>query len=389
MKEAIKMNNFKLVIFIIVMCPLILCGCWNYEEIETFAIVAGVALDKDIITNNYIITTEIITTETTGTSSSISSEIYSCESESIQNASTNMVKKTGLKLFWSDAEVAIISETIAMEGIIPLIDWFLRDHEVRPDIFLIISRGNTAAEILKSKNKLTEVASFHLRNVFRSEESLYSLAGSRVWSFVDEISSESKSTAVATVKNVSLNDTVSSSLSGVAIFKADKLVGYLSATETLYMHIIKNKLKEGLITLSNVSGSDTNVTLEILKNRTKLTPHYTNGKASMLIDINQVVSISEVQGAKNFLMPDTLKILEIEAEKKIQTEVQRLISKLQKTYNSDILGFAVTFKQKKPRESKILKEIGEDIFQDIKTDVNVHVQINHSGLTNKPAYTAD
>ena len=224
MKEALKMNKLKLVIFIIVMCPLTLCGCWSYEEIESFAIVAGVAIDKDMLTNKYIITTEIVTTENIGTSSTISSELYSCEGDSIFNASANMVRKTGLKLFWSDAEVVIISEIIAADGVIPVIDWLLRDPEPRPDIMLIIAKGNTAAEILKTKSKLTEVTSFRLGDTFRSEKSLYKLAGSRLWSFIDEISSESKSTTVVTVKNISLNDTVHSSLSGVAIFKADKLV---------------------------------------------------------------------------------------------------------------------------------------------------------------------
>ena len=109
----------------------------------------------------------------------------------------------------------------------------------------------------------------------------------------------------------------------------------------------------------------------------------------MIIDINQVVSIMEVQGTTNFVRPDNLKILEIEAEKKIQTEVLRLINTLQKTYNSDVLGFAGTFKQEKPKVSKTFKESGEDIFGTIKTEVNVNVQIKDSGVTNKPTSTGE
>ncbi len=52
-----------MLIFIIIMCPIILCGCWNYREIDTLAIVAGMAIDKDMVTNKYIVTTEIITTQ--------------------------------------------------------------------------------------------------------------------------------------------------------------------------------------------------------------------------------------------------------------------------------------------------------------------------------------
>ena len=243
---------------------------------------------------------------------------------------------------------------------------------------------NTAAEILKTKSKLTEITSFHIGNTMRSKKALSKLEGSRLWSLIDKLSSEDMSTSVATIKNETLNGTIDSNLGGVAIFQADKLVGQLSDHETLYMLIIKNKLKEGLITLTNVSGSDTDVTLEIFENRTKLTPKYVNGRVSMTIDITQVVSIMEVQGTKNFMKEDNLKLLQRNSEKKIKSDVQHLISKLQKNYNSDVLGFTETFKREKPKVSKFLKESGENLFENINPDVNVHVQIKGSGMTNIP-----
>ena len=56
-------KKLVIIIFIIVMCPIILCGCWNYREIDSMAIVAGMAIDKDMVTKKYIVTTEIITTQ--------------------------------------------------------------------------------------------------------------------------------------------------------------------------------------------------------------------------------------------------------------------------------------------------------------------------------------
>ena len=144
------------------MCPIILCGCWNYREVDTLAIVAGMAIDKDMVTNKYIITTEIITTQAQGVSSIISSELFSSEGDSIFDAVRDLIAKTGLRLFWSDAKVVIVSDSIAKEGIIPAIDWTNRSNFVRPDMWLLVSNGNTAAEILKTKVKLNEVTSFHL-----------------------------------------------------------------------------------------------------------------------------------------------------------------------------------------------------------------------------------
>ncbi|MCJ7688829.1 MAG: Ger(x)C family spore germination protein [Clostridiaceae bacterium] len=380
------MKKIKLVMitFTIIMCPIILCGCWNYVEIDNFAIVAGVAIDKDITTNKYIITSEIITTQMSGASSIISSELYRTEGDSVLAAVRNTIEKTGLKLFWSDAKILIISKSIAMEGIIPAIDWVNRSSDTRPDMWVLISKEDSASEILKSKVKLNDVTSFLLNETMKSGVSLSKFANSRVWSFINEISSAGKSGAIATIES-ELNDGNSFlRVAGSAVFNSDKLVGYLNENETLYMTLIKNQLKEGLIVLQNVSGSGTNTTLEIHGSKTKLTPIYTNGRASLIIDIYPTTSLEEVQGTKDFIEEKNLKILQSEAENEMESNMQSLISKLQKDYHSDVLGFEEVFEKEKPKVSKAFKKSGEDIFASLKTEVNVHIQIINTSLTNHP-----
>ena len=366
------------------MCPIILCGCWNYKEVDTLAIVAGIAIDKDLNTKEYIVTTEVITTQLQGVSSVISSELFTSRGDSIFQAMRNMIEKTGLRLYWSGTKVLIINESIAAEGIIPAIDWTSRDSDVRPDIWLLISKGNTAAEILKHKVKINEVTSFHLDDTMMSGKVLSGFKDSRLSTFIDEINSEGKSSAIATVKNEPKDDTIAPRLSGSAIFKADKMMGYLDENENLYLQIIKNKIQEGLIVLKNVSGSDTSVTLEIFQNKTKLTPLYNNGSVSMKIDIYPVVAIDELQGNKNFMKEENIIRLQNEAEKEIEVRVQAIINKLQKKYDCDILGFSDIFNKEKPKVVKNFKKSGRDLFSEIKTEVHVHLQIKGSGKTIKP-----
>lgn len=373
------------IIFIIIICPLILCGCWNYREIDTLAIVAGMAIDKDMTTNKYVFTTEIITTQSQGVSSIISSQIFTSESDSIFDAVRDMIEKTGLRLFWSDAKVVIVSESLAREGIIPALDWTNRSNFVRPDMWLLIAKGNTASEILKTKVKLNEVTSFHLDDALNSWKVLSRFTNSMVWSFIDGLSS-GNSQAVTTVKNELSDGTIIPLVEGCAIFKSDKLVGYLDGTETSYMLMVNNKIKQGLFTLLNVSGSSNNVTLELNDNRTKLTPVYNNGLVSMIVDVYPVVSIHEIQGTKDYMNEVNLKILQSEAEKKIEIQIQSLISKLQNNYDSDVLGFGEIFKEDKPKVSEDYKKNKKDIFKNMKTKVNVHMIIKSSNRTIKPIY---
>lgn len=373
-----------MIFLILIICPIILCGCWNYKEIDQLAIVAGIAIDKDVVTNKYILTTEIVTTQSQGVSSIINSQLFTSEGDSIFSAVRNAIEITGLRLFWSDAKLVIISESIAKEGVIPVLDWTNRSNFVRPDMWLLIANGNSAAEILEYKIKLNEVTSFHLDDTMNSWKVLSKFPGSMVWSFIDGLSSPGNSQAVATVKNEQNAGIISPLIEGSAIFKADKLIGYLNGDETLYMLLAENKIKQGLIVLKNVSGSNTNVTLEINDNRTKLTPLYNNGTVSMIIDIYPVVSIHEIQGTTDFMTEENIKIVQDETEKNIKSNVQELINKFQKDYNSDVLGFEDTFKKEKPKVSENLKNNGIDIFTNIKTIVNVHAQIKGSNKTMKP-----
>ncbi|MBC8060942.1 MAG: Ger(x)C family spore germination protein, partial [Clostridiaceae bacterium] len=282
-----KKSKLVILIFIIAICPIILCGCWNYKEIESMGIVVGMAIDKDIITNKYIMTVEIITIKSQGPSPTISSEFYSSEGESILSAEREVVGKTGFPLLWYEAKVVIISESVARDGVIPVIDWTNRDSDLRADMWMIIAKGNSAAEILKNKINPDEIVALHLNETMKRWKLLSKFPDSKLWSFIDGIASEGKSEAVAAVKNESSEGIIIPI--GSAVFKADKLVGYLDGNETLYMLMVKNKIKEGVITLKNVSGSDTSITLEIFKNKTKLTPLYSNGKVSLIIDIYPIV----------------------------------------------------------------------------------------------------
>jgi spore germination protein KC len=365
----------------IIMCPILLSGCWDYEEIESLAIVSGIAIDKDEITSKYIVTAEIITTQMQGVSSIISSELFVSEGESVFSAVRNMIQKTGMKLFWSDAKVIIVSKQLAMEGVIPVIDWLNRSSDVRPDMWFLISKGETASEILKQRVKLNQVVGFHLDDTMQSGIILSKYTYSSLWSFIDRLTAVGDSQSVASVKNEINESTLSPTLSGSAIFKADKLVGYLDDFETLYMLMIRNNISGGLINIRNVLGTDTSVTFEIDQNITKLTPHYNNGSASIIVDIYPIVSISEVQGTKNFIEEKNLKTFQSEAENSMEHIIQSLIIKLQKN-DTDILDFGEVFRNNMPKISEKFKKNGINIFTEMKTEVNVHLDIKSSGRMN-------
>jgi spore germination protein KC len=377
-------KKLAIIFLIITIFPILLCGCWNYSEIDTLAIVTGLAIDKNIITNKYIITIEVVTSESQGSTSTISSKLYSSEGSSIFNAERNMVSKVSLALFWSQAKVIIIGESVANDGLIPVIDWIHRDSDLRSDMWLLISKNTPAAEILKANIKPNEIVSFNLDNSMNIQKLLSTFPASMLYSFINGLSSEGKPETVAVVRNDIENGIITPRVGGSAIFKSDKLAGYLDDSESLYMLMVQNKIQEGLITIKKILGTDTNITLEIFKNKTKLTPVYKDGTARLIIDISPVVIIAEVEGTEDLITDENLTILQSEAENRIKDNVLYFINKIQKDCDSDILGFGRIFEKNKPKVYDEFKKRGENIFTSVETEVNVHLQIKGSGRTSSP-----
>src|SRR4051794_23013200 len=106
-------------------CIIMLTGCWNYKEIDKLAIVAGAAIDKE--DDQFLLTAEVVKTKGEKDSKPESLKIEG-RGKTIFDATRNINKVSGKRLYWSHAKVIIISQEVAREGIIPAIDLFNRDH---------------------------------------------------------------------------------------------------------------------------------------------------------------------------------------------------------------------------------------------------------------------
>src|SRR3712207_2387299 len=161
-------NKFKK---IIVMCLLLsICnvfyGCWDYSEMDELEYVAGMGIDRDKINDEDILTFELLDASVSG--SNINSNIIQSRGKTIHAAFRNTIKKTGKVLQLSHAKVFIISKDIAMEGIIPVMDLINRDREARNDMWILISKMATAADILNKNKKEDEIISYNLESALRN-----------------------------------------------------------------------------------------------------------------------------------------------------------------------------------------------------------------------------
>jgi spore germination protein KC len=368
-----------------------LSGCWDYKEINEIAIVSGMAVDRDKDSGDFIVTVEIVNAQQGGSKEQggFSAEIYNGQGKTMFDAIRNMILKIGRRLYWAHAKVGIISEDIAREGIIGVLDWIERDPEVRSNMRLFISKGKEAGEIFYSYCPIESTISFQLEKIIESTDNVEKVPDTDTWRFTNDMSSEGISAVIPVVYLVNSKDAAIPQVYGTAVFKRDKLVGYLDGNETQAFLMVRNEVKGGIIPIKNAAGSKDDVSLEIFGAKSEVKPVYKDGKVKMNIKVEIDVSIAEIEGTVNVIQDEGQVELKEQAEKHVKSDIEGVIEKVQQEYHSDIFGFGKTINRKLPGYWKEVNDNWEEEFSILDTEVDVKINIIGSATTSEPLKIGD
>jgi spore germination protein KC len=244
-------------------------GCWNYREVNRMAIIGGMAIDKDESLSEYKLTIEVMKSvpgETGG--GKVESDIYEVRGKTIFEAVRNFILKVGRKTYWAHAKAVIIDKNIVEKDIVPVLDWLYRDSEVRRDIYILITKGHTAGELLRADTGLDDTTSFHIFSIVQSYKFVYKYPETELWEVVEAISHKEKSILIPIVQ-LAEGERKPSEVRGSAIFNGDKIIGYLSEEDTRNVMWLNGELKKGLFTVKNIDDTNNDITFEVFTNKVK------------------------------------------------------------------------------------------------------------------------
>jgi len=384
----VKKNALLFSIMLITM--LLLSGCWNYREIDKLAIVSGLAIDKNAQGDQFLLTAEIIDLKETMTQSKIASRKIEAKGESIFDAMRNMIKISAKKLYWSHAKAIVVSKDVATQDIVSIVDWISRDHEARITLNLFVSKEQTASELLFQQSVTTDIRSFEMEDMLMGNRSLSKAPNVKVYEFMNDLSEEGIS-GILPALGITMNmDEKTAELSGTAVFKKEKFIGFLDEEDSKFLLFVKDKIKGGVYTIKVEEESPNEIiTLEIFKNKTKITPVYNNDILSIMISTTTEVAIEEQNTTNNYIDEEGRKKLISIAEKTLEQDVENTIKKVQQDFGSDIFGFGRIVKAEMPSLWKTMDKKWDTIFKDLEVHVNSEIKIKNSSLTSAPLKVGD
>lgn len=370
----------------------ICCGCYNYKELNDLAITSAIGIDKS--DNGYKVTAQVVNTQKEGTDNNSSSDpkiiIYEHTSKTVQEAVRYMVLESPKRLYPNHMQVIIISEDVAKDGILGSLDLFFRDSELQKNFYVLISKDVSANQILKT---LTPADSIVSSNIKKSLESDSSYLGITELVTYDElintylnpnkeislpsVTLKGKMKGSDKIDNIEQSDSSTKVvLSQMAIFKDDKMIGYLDDKQSIALSFIKGKINNTIIKYKCNGGY---VVVETTNSKSSIN---VDNKGNFRIKISGDAAINEVSCDINLENDNSISKINKQVNKEIKKNVNNTIKYVKNNYNSDIFNFLdILYKNQYSLYKKISNDWYKDKFKDSKIDIDVDIKVVEKGNT--------
>ncbi|MBP2637964.1 MAG: Ger(x)C family spore germination protein [Firmicutes bacterium] len=368
---------------------LFLSGCWDRTEVNDLAVITAAAYDKTA--EGFEGTVQIIlpssgaadSGQSGGKSQSVktyTTGIASNISLSLDESYVKLQKKFSRKLFRGHRRVIIIGEEMSRNGLEELIDYLSRDPNSSLHTPIVVAKGRTGAELLKTSYPMERASGEAMREMIN-------IAGRGLkvtkLDFLIKAASEGVQPIAATIEPV--DDKEGFRLTGVAIFKNLKLAGYLNNEETVGFLWATGNYEQGFVTIS-VPGHEGEISVNVKSGKAQITPEINDHKVTIYVALKGEGSISSNSTKLDFTIPENIALVEQAVGSEITKQVQRTIKIVQRESGADIFGFGSTINQRNPKEWKHLRDDWDNIFPQAEVSVSTKFSIRTTNMTGTTPY---
>ncbi|EWG13088.1 Ger(x)C family spore germination protein [Cytobacillus firmus] len=381
----------------ILLAAILLAGCWDQRELGEITVVTGMAVDKGendkyILTVEGINATELNNRTASGFAPSI---VYSAEGNSLAELTYRVNEGMSRHLIYSHMRTLIIGEELAKEGIIDFIDFLERNREIRDDFNILIAREAKGSDVLKVTYQFQKSTSLKLHTQLDTMMKDWGGdPGVRMNDVITAWTAPGRQPVMAAVRIKGDPEAGASSenmmkvtpdalvvLDSLAIFKGDKLEGFLTLEDSRNYLWIQNKIVKTSITAE--CSENKYMGLRVYDTRTKIKGKLENGKARIKIMIRAEAYIDGTHCNDQFDKAKTYEENGEIAQKQINDMVTKTIEKVQKEYGTDIFGFGEVVLRQDYQNFKKVRNNWDEKFADADIQVDTTLIIRRTGIRTK------
>lgn len=340
---------------------------YNYSSIDSLSYVVGLGIDMADDNKNYTITFEFtnFTISSQDSSTENSSPILDTISAPSLDTAINMIdvylaKEVNL----AHCKVIVLSEDVAKKGTLPLLSEIMNNSQFKQTSNIIVCKKKASAYLKNSASSLDKMLSKYY-DIFPSSGKYTGYTSNiTLGKFYNAILDKStgnlailgginkKSFDATTPEQIkagesSINGERNTENIGLAVFKDDKYIGDLSASETLYHSILSNEVDKFVFSIKSPENNDDNIDVSLrLYTPVSIDVDISGDKPIINIEIYLNGRLMSIRNNLNYSEQKTLTNISDTVSKELEKNITDYLYKTSKDYGCDIDKFYLAVKRK-------------------------------------------
>ena len=340
---------------------------YNYSSIDSLSYVVGLGIDMADDNKNYTITFEFtnFTISSQNSSNENSSPILDTISAPSLDTAINMIdvylaKEVNL----AHCKVIVLSEDVAKKGTLPLLSEIMNNSQFRQTSNIIVCKEKASAYLKNSASSLDKMLSKYY-DIFPSSGKYTGYTSNiTLGKFYNAILDKNTGNLAilgginknpfdaTTPKQIkagksSINGERNTENIGLAVFKDDKYIGDLSASETLYHSILSNEVDKFVFSIKSPENNDDNIDVSLrLYTPVSIDVDISGDKPIINIKIYLNGRLMSIRNNLNYSEQKTLTNISDTVSKELEKNITDYLYKTSKDYGCDIDKFYLTVKRK-------------------------------------------
>lgn len=374
-------------------------GCWDRKEIENRGFVLGIGIDnvaspgpkgkydltqvtQEAGTRKLHVTFELPKLgkrEGTKGGGAIEEKIVLAgEGESLYQISRAMNTKIFNSLFFEDIQIVVFSEAVAREGVAELLDFFVRNPDMRRRVKLFVTPGR-AEDVLKTKLQTGGVNSLFIAKITRNVNIAPRFSSKADLGDIAEALARNRGFYMPLI----FVEEGEVRLTQAAMFdRKGKMVDTMDEWKLIGAKIIRKSLKQGGFSAPHPCDASRQIVTEIQETHIETVSHLKDGELWFSVSANLIgFFVENTVPEKNVLDPGFEKAVEELLADQFTRQVRAAYRQSQEV-RVDALNLGDLVCCKHPEYWKKVKDVwDEEVFPTVPMEVNIKVTIRRPGMT--------
>ena len=353
-------NIIRNILIFIVIIIFILAFSHSYSSlnIDNLAYVLAIGIDSTD-DNNLQVSFQFSTPVSIESGEKSDPIINTVISSSISNAINMINGYFGTPISMSHCKVIIFSEELAQKGISDEVYTLINDTQVTPAANIVISKCDAKYYLEQTKPELKNLISKYYETFTTSSKYTGFIPDATIGDFFNDLTSQTREpyAILGGVNSESRNENSktsqtesdlkanTSSISGkngsedfgIAVFRGDKIVGELTALETVCFLNMKNNIDRFLVSIPDPENSNNLLDIYISpSNSTSIKVDTSNSTPYVEINCNFSGRIYSMSENSKYLSPEILNQISKSCDSYLESIFTEYLYKTSKDFNSDI-----------------------------------------------------